>query len=76
LTFALIGIANFKVVIETYRYPIGDQVLETMSNFLRPSLQMSDFNGQYEGEEFIVGLPNVSPLNTILELHKARNIFY
>jgi GGDEF domain-containing protein len=51
-------------------------VLETMSNFLRPSLQMSDFNGQYEGAEFIVGLPNVSPLNTILDLHKARNIFY
>ena len=76
LTFALIGIDNLEVVIETYRYPIGDQVLETMSNFLRPSLQMSDFIGQYEGEEFTVGLPNVSPLNAILELHKARDFFY
>jgi GGDEF domain-containing protein len=34
---------------------------------------MSDFIGQYEGKEFIVGLPNVSPLNAILELHKSRN---
>ncbi len=50
----LFDIDYFKSVNDTYGHDMGDEVLQTMSAFLKKHLRGSDIIGRWGGEEFIV----------------------
>ncbi|HWP95978.1 MAG TPA: diguanylate cyclase [Syntrophomonadaceae bacterium] len=57
-------IDHFKRVNDTFGHLAGDQVLQYVSQRLLESCRIYDFVGRYGGEEFIVGVPGASLLET------------
>jgi len=52
LSFVMVDVDHFKQVNDTYGHPVGDQVLISLSRFLRQRLRKTDVIGRYGGEEF------------------------
>ena len=75
LAFVLIDLDHFKSVNDTYGHPIGDQVLKTMSNLLKQRIRMTDLIGRYGGEEFAIGLPDISVEDAVTIIDKMREAF-
>lgn len=61
LTVAMLDIDHFKSINDTYGHPIGDQVIRGLAWLLKARLRTIDMIGRYGGEEFLIGLPDVSP---------------
>ncbi|MTJ10595.1 MULTISPECIES: diguanylate cyclase [unclassified Anabaena] len=74
----LIDIDHFKSINDTYGHPIGDQVLQEISQFLINYLRNADTVGRLGGEEFLVILP-ATKLQEAIEIaerlcHQIRNL--
>lgn len=65
----LIDLDNFKMINDTFGHDIGDIVLKSVGNALRPYLRQDDAVGRWGGEEFLCVLndANVIHLNRISE---------
>lgn len=61
LTVAMIDIDHFKSINDTYGHPVGDQVIRGLAWLLKGRLRSVDLIGRYGGEEFLLGLPDVTP---------------
>src|SRR4029077_9000968 len=55
--FAMIDIDHFKLVNDTFGHEAGDDVLRTVSAFLRAQIRQEDLAFRYGGEEFLLVLP-------------------
>lgn len=75
LTVAMIDIDNFKSVNDIYGHPVGDQVIRSLAWLLKGRLRSSDLIGRYGGEEFLIGLPDVTPEQAIAVIDKIREDF-
>ncbi len=54
LCIALFDIDKFKDINDTYGHDMGDEVLCTLSSFVKSFLRESDIIGRYGGEEFLI----------------------
>lgn len=53
-TLALIDIDSFKRINDTFGHTVGDEVLKSISTFLKSYFSKGDFVARYGGEEFAV----------------------
>ncbi len=70
---AFIDIDDFKKINDKYGHLIGDEVLKTLAKILKKELRSSDYVFRYGGEEFLIILPSIKDLPTLIEiLEKIR----
>ncbi|HVK95724.1 MAG TPA: diguanylate cyclase [Noviherbaspirillum sp.] len=75
LAVAMIDIDHFKSINDTYGHPVGDQVIRGLAWLLKGRLRSIDLIGRYGGEEFMIGLPEVSLDQAGLVIDRIRNDF-
>jgi diguanylate cyclase (GGDEF)-like protein len=75
LTVAMIDIDRFKSVNDTYGHPVGDQVIRGLAWLLKGRLRSIDMIGRYGGEEFLIGLPDVTPEQARSVIDRIREDF-
>ena len=56
----MIDIDHFKQVNDTYGHPVGDQVIQNVTQAIHDTVRKDDFSGRLGGEEFAVLLPQVT----------------
>ena len=72
MSVAMIDIDFFKKVNDNYGHMVGDQVLRSLSSYLKKRLRKTDYIGRYGGEEFVIVMPDTkvedaeNVMNTIL----------
>lgn len=59
-SLALIDIDHFKVINDTYGHPTGDEILVSLTKFLKSGCRHSDIVARYGGEEFIICFPDTA----------------
>ncbi|HZY63988.1 MAG TPA: diguanylate cyclase [Edaphobacter sp.] len=52
----LCDVDHFKRINDTYGHPVGDEILQQVSSFLRQLVRPEDAVGRYGGEEFLIVL--------------------
>ncbi len=62
LSLAMIDLDHFKSVNDTHGHLVGDQVLLALSRMLKHRFRTTDIIGRYGGEEFVVLLKGLSPV--------------
>ncbi|MDY0205697.1 MAG: diguanylate cyclase [Pseudomonas sp.] len=56
----MIDIDHFKKVNDTYGHPVGDRVIQNVTQAIHDTVRKDDFSGRLGGEEFAVLLPQVT----------------
>ena len=56
----MIDIDHFKKVNDTYGHPVGDRVIQNVTQAIYNTVRKDDFSGRLGGEEFAVLLPQVT----------------
>lgn len=56
----MLDIDHFKKVNDTFGHPVGDLVIQNVTQVIRETLRQDDFSGRVGGEEFAVLLPKVT----------------
>lgn len=59
MSLIILDIDFFKKVNDNYGHPVGDKVLQQISEILMGSLRQSDSLGRWGGEEFLILLPHI-----------------
>ncbi|GGD82271.1 histidine kinase N-terminal 7TM domain-containing diguanylate cyclase [Paenibacillus nasutitermitis] len=61
-TFCLIllDIDHFKSINDTYGHAVGDRAIQHAIALCKPFIRTEDVFGRYGGEEFVIGLPDLS----------------
>jgi diguanylate cyclase (GGDEF)-like protein len=59
MSLIILDIDHFKKVNDNYGHPVGDKVLQKVSEILAGSLRQSDSLGRWGGEEFLILLPQI-----------------
>jgi diguanylate cyclase (GGDEF)-like protein/PAS domain S-box-containing protein len=70
--FAMIDIDHFKRVNDTFGHEAGDEVLRTVSAFLRAQIRHEDLAFRYGGEEFLLVLPCATFDGVPVRIEKIR----
>ena len=58
LSISVLDIDNFKNINDGYGYTVGDQILIRFADMMREGVRESDMVGRYEGDKFIIIMPN------------------
>lgn len=66
-------IDHFKTVNDTFGHLAGDLVLQNFAQCLQDNCRTYDYVGRYGGEEFIIGVPGASLLETTEIAERIRN---
>jgi len=69
----MLDLDNFKVINDTYGHKAGDAVIRKVSNDIRQALRKDDWIARFEGEEFIIWLPNVEARDAIRMAERLRS---
>lgn len=72
---ALVDLDDLQEVNATYGHPQGDRVIRTLANTLSRRLRRTDRVGRYNGEEFVVVLPDCDELDAWSVLDDIRRHF-
>ncbi|MGC1216884.1 MAG: response regulator [Phormidesmis sp.] len=75
LCLALLDLDHFKQINDRYGHDAGDQVLTTLGDYLRKSFRGEDVVARWGGEEFVVGLYDVSEAMAMKRLNALREAF-
>lgn len=75
LVVAMIDLDHFKKVNDTYGHAVGDVVIKSLCRLLKRRLRKTDIIGRYGGEEFLVGLLDVSRETGMRILEEIRETF-
>ncbi|NUM45808.1 MAG: diguanylate cyclase [Anaerolineales bacterium] len=60
LSLLMIDADHFKQINDQYGHATGDQVLQTLAQYLEHLIRKADLLGRYGGEEFVIILPETS----------------
>lgn len=72
---SMIDLDLFKSINDTYGHPVGDQVIRGLAWLLKRRLRSTDLIGRYGGEEFLLGLPDVTPEQARHVIDRIRSDF-
>ena len=75
LCMALLDLDHFKQVNDRYGHDMGDQVLKTFGQYLLKAFRGEDVIARWGGEEFVVGLYDVSKKMAMKRLDALRESF-
>ncbi|MEM8504600.1 MAG: response regulator [Cyanobacteria bacterium P01_D01_bin.1] len=75
LCMAILDLDNFKQINDRYGHDIGDQVLKVFGEYLRNAFRDEDVIARWGGEEFVVGLYDVSKELAMGRLNALRENF-
>jgi diguanylate cyclase (GGDEF)-like protein len=62
----MMDVDHFKQINDQHGHAAGDKALTTVANVVRSSLRSTEIAGRYGGDEFIVLLPETTPVNALL----------
>jgi diguanylate cyclase (GGDEF)-like protein len=68
MAIILLNLENFSHVNDTLGYGIGDQALQSFSQYLKTSLRSIDIVARWGGDEFIVLLPQINNTEDITKI--------
>lgn len=66
LSLMMLDIDDFKLLNDQYGHQYGDHVLSAVAKTLLNSVRESDLVGRYGGEEFMIVLPNTTPVQGMI----------
>jgi diguanylate cyclase (GGDEF)-like protein len=69
----MIDLDNFKLINDHYGHKVGDQALKYISKKLSEDLRANDFLSRWGGEEFLLLLVGISPLDAELVFDRIHN---
>lgn len=72
LAVLLVDIDNFKQINDNFRHQVGDYVLKRLADIFQSLKQYDDFVVRYGGEEFVMVLPAIHPLQLRLRAEQLR----
>lgn len=72
LSLLIIDVDHFKDVNDNYGHPVGDKVLQLLSDHIRSVIRQTDIAARYGGDEFVVILPDTKPENAEIVAEKLR----
>jgi len=72
LAVLFLDIDNFKLFNDKYGHEVGDVVLKMVARTLRSAVRSSDFVGRWGGEEFVVVLSNLQPVDVARMAERLR----
>ncbi len=72
LCLAMIDVDHFKTVNDRFGHAVGDQVLYSLSGFIKSQTRGSDIFGRFGGEEFVIILPETLLEGAIFFVERVR----
>jgi len=72
MAIMMLDVDRFKNINDSFGHPVGDQVLQSLANFLKENCRIYDTPGRYGGEEFCLMLPDTRLENTVLVAERIR----
>ena len=69
----MVDIDHFKSINDKHGHPVGDKVLQQVSNVLRECVRVSDVVCRYGGEEFCILLPETDTQGGIFTAERIRS---
>lgn len=72
VSIMVLDVDYFKQINDTYGHPIGDRVLQSISQTLQHTVRSSDIIGRYGGEEFVVLLPETDAVTALVVAERIR----
>lgn len=69
----LLGVDRFKQINDRYGHPVGDICLKGIAGRIRPLLRDEDFLSRYEGDEFVMILPETPAQDAGMLAEKIRS---
>ncbi len=72
LSVALLDIDHFKAINDTDGHAAGDAALRALSGVLARAVRSSDIAGRWGGEEFLLVLPGLDPLDAAAVVDRIR----
>jgi polar amino acid transport system substrate-binding protein len=67
LAVIFIDLDNFKLINDTIGHQAGDQLLNKIGEMILDNLDASDFAGRFGGDEFIIILPDITSIDSVIE---------
>jgi diguanylate cyclase (GGDEF)-like protein/PAS domain S-box-containing protein len=74
VTLAMLDFDHFKAYNDCYGHPAGDMLLREAATAWRIEIRQSDFIGRWDGEEFIVVLPDCSSVGASDVIERLRAV--
>jgi diguanylate cyclase (GGDEF)-like protein len=68
----MVDLDRFKLINDNYGHPTGDEVLQKFVEVSKECLRREDLLGRYGGEEFMILLPDTSPIAARVVAERIR----
>ena len=74
--FIILDLDNFQQVNDQYGHNAGDRVLKCLGDMLKQEFRSEDVIARWGGEEFIIGLYDMTKVHSLKRLTKFLETFY
>lgn len=76
LCLIFFDVDNFKDINNTYSYAIGDNILQELASLISSNIRTSDIVGRWDGEKFILILPETSKEQARISAENLKKLIY